>query len=257
LSARARKRFGQNFLADPRVITQIVGAVDPQPGEVIVEIGPGRAALTRPLLEAGAIIHALEIDRDLAAALRSEFGAHERLTIHQCDALHADPGELVGGHPYRLVGNLPYNISTPLLFHVLGLARPPRDMHFMLQYEVVRRIAAVPGSRAYGRLGVMCRNRCRATPLFTIGPESFSPAPAVQSGFIRLVPRGEPLSGTALESRLDRLVRTAFSTRRKTLRNSLRSLIPATAMEAAGVDPGLRAEQLSLEQFIALARQIG
>ena len=251
----ARKRFGQNFLTDDRVITQIIDTINPQPGEVILEIGPGRAALTQPLLESGAEIHVMEIDRDLAEALQSGMGRHERLTVHQCDALQTDPGAIAGGRPFRLVGNLPYNISTPLLFHVLEQELLPLDMYFMLQSEVVQRIAADPGGRDYGRLSVMCQNLCHVTPLFEISPASFEPRPKVQSRFIRMVPRDEPLSGARLEKSLDAVVRAAFSMRRKTLRNSLRSLLSEQAIAGAGIDAGLRAEQLSLEQFIALARQ--
>jgi 16S rRNA (adenine1518-N6/adenine1519-N6)-dimethyltransferase len=253
---RARKRFGQNFLVDERIISQIIAAIDPRPGEIIVEIGPGRAALTGPLLESGPEIHALEIDRDLAAALRSGLGRHERLTVHQCDALQTDPGTITGDRAFRLVGNLPYNISTPLIFHVLEQERLPADMHFMLQSEVVQRIAAGPGSRDYGRLSVMCQNRCRVTPLFDIPPTSFEPRPKVQSTLVRMVPRDESVSGAHLEKSLDTVARAAFSMRRKTLRNSLRKVLSRAEIADAGIDAGLRAEQLSLEQFIALAGQI-
>ena len=256
MNQKPRKRFGQNFLTDERVIGQIIDTINPQPGEVILEIGPGRAALTRLLLESGAEIHALEIDRDLAGALQSGLGRHERLIIHQCDALQAVPGTIAGGRLFRLVGNLPYNISTPLLFHVLDQELLPLDMHFMLQSEVVQRMAAGPGGRDYGRLSVMCQNRCHVTPLFEISPGSFEPRPKVQSRFVRMVPRDEPMSGVHLEQSLDAVVRAAFSMRRKTLRNSLRKLLPEQAIARAGIDAGLRAEQLDLRQFIALARQI-
>ncbi len=250
---KARKRFGQNFLADAEVIAQIVAAIAPRPGELLIEIGPGRGALTRPLLESGASVHALEIDRDLARGLQAELGQIPRLAVHQGDALQVNTGDIAQGRPYRLVGNLPYNISTPLLFHVLDQEHLPADMHFMLQSEVVDRIAARPGSRDFGRLSVMCQNRCRVTPLFGISPESFEPRPKVHSRLIRLDPRQHSLSGPALEPALARVVRTAFSMRRKILRNSLSSLFTEQEIRNSGTDPALRPEQVSVAQFIALA----
>ncbi|NIP17469.1 MAG: 16S rRNA (adenine(1518)-N(6)/adenine(1519)-N(6))-dimethyltransferase RsmA [Xanthomonadales bacterium] len=254
---RARRRFGQNFLTDDRVIGRIVEAIDPGPGDLILEIGPGRGALTAPLVASGAEVHALEIDRDLARALSEDSTLSGRLTVHECDALKVNTGDIAGGRPYRLAGNLPYNISTPLLFHVLEQDLLPRDMHFMLQNEVVVRIAAAPGGRDYGRLSVMSQNRCRVTPLFTIGPESFQPRPRVQSRLVRMEPLAEPLSGAGLIEPLASVVKAAFAMRRKTLRNSLCSLFGEDELLRAGVDPGLRAEQVGLEQFIALAGLLG
>lgn len=254
MSRLARKRFGQNFLVDHAVIRRIIDTIGPVAGDLLIEIGPGHGAITTPLLDSGAELMVVEIDRDLAMALQQRYSQQPLLTIRQADALQTDFGELAGGRPYRLVGNLPYNISTPLVFHVLGLAQPPLDMHFMLQKEVVERLAAAPGGKDYGRLGVMCQNRCEVTPLFTIGPDAFEPAPRVESMFVRLRPRGEPVSGHALLDPLDRVVRAAFSKRRKTLRNSLAGLLTEAQMTEVDIDPGLRAEQLSLEDFIQLAR---
>ena len=252
----ARKRFGQNFLIDENVIRRITKTIAPADGELIIEIGPGRAALTRSLLERSADIAVVEIDRDLARDLEQRFSDQQGLSIHNQDALRTDFGAVAGGRRYRLVGNLPYNISTPLIFHVLKLKHPPVDMHFMLQKEVVTRMAAGPGGRDYGRLSVMCRNRCNVTPLFDVGPESFDPRPRVTSGFVRLEPLETPVSGLDMESSLEQVVRQAFSQRRKTLRNSLSALLTPEQISLANADPGTRAEQLSLEQFIALAQQL-
>ncbi len=251
---RARKRFGQNFLVDPQVIARIVDAIAPEPGQRIVEIGPGQAALTASLAASGADLTLLEIDRDLAAALRQRFGNATNVSVLQQDALHADFTELLGSGPFRVVGNLPYNISTPLLFHVLGWSAQIRDLHCMLQREVVERMAAEPGGKDWGRLSIMCQLRCVVTPLFSVPPEAFQPAPRVHSGFVRLVPHAHPPVQIADPDRFERLVVQAFSQRRKTLRNSLRGMLAADSIAAAGIDPGLRPEALGLEQFAALAK---
>jgi 16S rRNA (adenine1518-N6/adenine1519-N6)-dimethyltransferase len=253
---RPRKRFGQNFLHDAQVIEQIVACIAPRPCDLLVEIGPGQAALTRPLLDSGAELHLIEIDRDLVAQLQGLFAAQPRVTVHACDALRADLAELTAGRPFRLVGNLPYNISTPLIFHVLQWHELIEDMHFMLQKEVVERMAAPPGGHAYGRLSVMTQFRCEVTPLFEVRPESFTPAPAVHSGVVRLRPLDEPPVDAGCESNFASVVGAAFTQRRKTLRNSLRALLTPAQIEAAGVDPGERAEQLSLSQFAALSRTL-
>jgi 16S rRNA (adenine1518-N6/adenine1519-N6)-dimethyltransferase len=253
---RPRKRFGQNFLHDAQVIEQIVACIAPRSDDLLVEIGPGQAALTRPLIASGAELHLVEIDRDLVAQLRSLFAAQRRVTVHACDALRTDLPELTGNRPFRLVGNLPYNISTPLIFHVLKWHGLVRDMHFMLQKEVVERMAASPGSHAYGRLSVMTQFRCEVTPLFDVAPESFRPVPAVHSSVVRLEPLAETPVDAGSESEFARVVSAAFSQRRKTLRNSLRALLTPVQLEAAGVDPGARAEQLSLSQFAALSRAL-
>jgi 16S rRNA (adenine1518-N6/adenine1519-N6)-dimethyltransferase len=252
---RARKRFGQNFLTDAAVIMRIVGAISPRSDDVILEIGPGQAALTRHLVDAGARVHAIELDRDLAARLAKELGEPDNLVVHACDALEANLAALAGAGKYRLVGNLPYNISTPILFHILEQNPMPQDIHVMLQREVVERIVAAPGGKTYGRLSVMVQNLCVATPLLDIPPEAFDPRPRVDSTLLRLQPREKPLA-TAAYSAFDRVVRAAFAKRRKTLRNGLSGLLDEIAIQQAGVDPGQRAERLDIAQFDALARQL-
>lgn len=251
---KARKRFGQNFLTDASVVSRIVEAVAPRAGELIIEIGPGQAAMTRPLAESEAELMLLEIDRDLAARLRAEFAGYRNVTVHEGDALQTDFGSLAANRAFRLVGNLPYNISTPLLFHVLRWSEYIQDMHFMLQQEVVRRLAASPGGKAWGRLSIMCQYHCSVTPLFDVSPASFSPAPRVNSTVVRLVPHTVPPVQVEDFAVFERIVKQAFSQRRKTLRNSLRGLVDASTMEASGVDPGARAETIGLDGFAALAR---
>ncbi len=250
---KARKRFGQNFLTDSLIIRKIVDSIAPAPGQLLIEIGPGQAALTRPLADSGAELHLVEIDRDLAARLEREFQGNPNVTVHVGDVLKTDFGEITGGRPFRLVGNLPYNISTPLLFHVLQWSDLLIDMHFMLQQEVVERMAAMPGNKAWGRLSIMCQYRCEIAPLFTVRAESFTPVPKVQSGIVRLVPHREPPVRIDSLDAFQRLVIQAFSMRRKTLRNSLRGLLSAAVIESAGIDPGLRPETLSLQQFADLS----
>jgi len=254
LKHKARKRFGQNFLHDQEVIDRIIASIAPRSTDLLVEIGPGQAALTRPLLESGAELHLIELDRDLVAQLENQFAGHPNLTIHSCDALRANLPELTGNRPFRLIGNLPYNISTPLIFHVLQWSDLVVDMHFMLQKEVVERMAAAPGSRTYGRLSVMTQFRSNVIPLFDVPPESFSPAPRVHSSIVRLQPLKEPPFDAGPFDKLSTVVTAAFSMRRKTLRNSLRSVLTEDQILTAGIDPGQRAEQLSLSQFAALAR---
>lgn len=250
---QARKRFGQNFLHDRHVIERIVAAIRPQTTDTIVEIGPGLAALTRPLLERIPHLHVVELDRDLVARLRAEFPP-ERLTIHEGDALKFDFSSL--GPDLRVVGNLPYNISSPLLFHLAEFAGQIRDMHFMLQKEVVWRMAAVPDSADYGRLSVMLQARFRVEKLFIVPPGAFTPAPKVDSAIVRLTPL--PAAEIAwqsreLQERFATVVAHAFSMRRKTLRNNLKGLISAEAMTAIDIDPGRRAESLSVADFAHLA----
>jgi 16S rRNA (adenine1518-N6/adenine1519-N6)-dimethyltransferase len=250
---QARKRFGQNFLTDPFLVQRIINTINPVAGELILEIGPGQAAISRPLAQSAAELHLLEIDRDLAARLQTLFNPNGRVRVHTGDALSVDFSEIVNRKPFRLVGNLPYNISTPLLFHVLQWNELIIDMHFMLQQEVVRRMAAVPGSKAWGRLSVMCQYYCEVTPLFSVPPEAFTPAPRVQSMFVKLVPHDQPPVMIKDMAMFERLVSQAFSMRRKTLRNSLRGMLDADMIESAGIDPGLRPEQLGLAQFAALS----
>ena len=253
---RPRKRFGQNFLHDQGVIGRLVATIAPRPGETFIEIGPGHGALTRPLLATGAAVTAIEIDRDLAAELRDALGATPGFTLVEADALKADLGAVAGGGPFRLVGNLPYNISTPLLFHALTWRAAITDMHFMLQKEVVDRMAAAPGGKTYGRLSVMCQFACRVEPLFPVRPGAFTPPPAVESRIVRLVPHAQAPADPGDEGALDDIVRQAFSMRRKTLQNSLRGLLDADAIRSAGIDPGERPERLGLEAFAALARAL-
>ena len=256
LRHKARKRFGQNFLHDQQVIDRIISSIAPQATDLLIEIGPGQAALTRPLLESGAELHLIELDRDLVARLEEQFAGHSNVIIHSCDALKADLPELTGHRPFRLIGNLPYNISTPLIFHVLQWNDLVTDMHFMLQKEVVDRMAATPGSRTYGRLSVMTQFRAEVRPLFDVPPESFSPVPKVRSSIVRLQPLPEPPVDAGSFDKLTKVVTAAFSMRRKTLRNSLRRVLTEEQIIGAGIDPGQRAEQLSLSQFAALARSL-
>jgi 16S rRNA (adenine1518-N6/adenine1519-N6)-dimethyltransferase len=249
-----RKRFGQNFLHDPGTIARILAAIAPKPGDRLVEIGPGRGAITQGLLTAAGRLDVVEIDRDLIPQLADRFPPQTGLTIHNADALAFDfcvlcpPGERL-----RLVGNLPYNISTPLLFHFLEQTHCIQDMHLMLQKEVVERIAADPGRRDYGRLTVGIQAYCRVDPLFTIGPGAFTPAPKVDSAFLRLTPY-RPLPHPVLDpSTLTRLVAQAFSQRRKTLRNTLKGALPPGSLEEQGIDPGQRAEEIPVETYIRLA----
>ena len=245
----ARKRFGQNFLVDRGVIAAIVATIAPQRSDTLVEIGPGLGALTEPLLARLDHLHVVEIDRDLIARLHRQH-APEMLTVHAGDALAFDFATI--GSDLRLVGNLPYNISTPLLFHLAEYGGIVRDMHFMLQKEVVERMAAEPGGKDYGRLSVMLQARCAVIPLFTIGPGAFRPPPKVESAVVRLVPLARP-PDIADPVVFARLVAAAFAQRRKTLRNGLKGLLTAEAIAGLGVDPGTRAEQLGLDAFVRLA----
>jgi 16S rRNA (adenine1518-N6/adenine1519-N6)-dimethyltransferase len=251
---RARKRFGQHFLHDPGVLARIVAAIDPKPGQRVVEIGPGRGALTFPLLERCKRLEVIEIDRDLIPALRARAAGAGELVVHEADVLDVDFAALHGGGaPLRVCGNLPYNISTPLLFHLLESRSAITDMHFMLQKEVVDRIVAPPGSKTYGRLTVMLAAACRAEGLFRVGRGAFQPPPAVDSAVVRLVPHAADPFPMPDPDRFARVVAAAFSMRRKTLRNSLRGLIDAAQFAAAGIDAGRRPETLAPAEFASLA----
>jgi 16S rRNA (adenine1518-N6/adenine1519-N6)-dimethyltransferase len=252
---RARKRFGQHFLHDPAVIERIVSAIEPAAADHLVEIGPGRGALTRALLAAhSASLDAVEVDRDLAQALQAELAGTASFTLHRADALEFDFAALSAarGARLRLVGNLPYNISTPLLFHLLASAAALRDMHVMLQREVAARITALPGGAAYGRLTVMLAPWIRAQRLFDVGPGAFQPAPRVWSAVVRLEVLREPAFGVS--PRYAAIVAAAFSHRRKTLRNALKGLVSAAEIEACGLNPGARPETLAAGAYNALAR---
>lgn len=248
---RARKRFGQNFLRDPNTIRRIVAAIGPKPGEHLVEIGPGLGALTEPLIEAAGQLTAIELDRDLAARLRQRFPA-ERLRLIEADALRFDFATLPA--PLRVVGNLPYNVSTPLLFHLAEYADRIADMTFMLQKEVVERMAAAPDSAAYGRLSVMLQQRFAVRKCFDVPPGAFVPTPKVTSSIVRLTPLPEGTHTLEDPERFSRLVAAAFNQRRKTLRNALKASIPDLALFVqAGIDPNARAETLAVEDFVRLA----
>ncbi len=248
-----RKRFGQHFLHDPAIISRIVSAINPQPSETLVEIGPGRGAITLPLLRAAGRLHVVELDRDLVGPLAALCRDAGKLTLHNADALRVDFCGLVPATTLRVVGNLPYNISTPLLFHLLAQSRCIADMHFMLQKEVVDRLAATPGSGQYGRLSVMVQYRCAVTPLFNIGAGAFQPPPRVESAFVRLVPYTSPPVTVRDEGLLATVVQQAFAQRRKTLRNALKGLFEEHEIRDLGIDPSARAEVLGIGDFAALA----
>ena len=252
----ARKRFGQHFLHDRSVLDRIVEALAPQPEQALLEIGPGRGALTERLVSRSRTLDAVEIDRDLAALLRERFGSATGFELHECDALEFDLAALAQrrGQRLRVIGNLPYNISTPLLFHIAAAHEHVDDLHVMLQKEVIDRIAAEPGSSEYGRLTVMLAPWFETRHLFDVGPGAFTPAPRVWSAVARLTVRREP--AFAVPRAYARTVSAAFSQRRKTLRNALRSLLDIEGIKAAGVDPGVRPETLSPAQFAALAAQV-
>ena len=246
----ARKRFGQNFLVDRHYIDRIVAAVNPQPDDNIVEIGPGLGALTRPLLERVRRLTVIEIDRDLAARIAGELAA-DRLTLHQVDALRFDFATLGGA--LRVIGNLPYNISSPLLFHLSRYEASLRDLTVMLQREVVQRMAAAPATPEYGRLSVMLQCRFRVERLFSVPPGAFRPAPKVESAVARLEPLRAARPAIADEALFAEVVAAAFGQRRKTLRNALQRWATAQELEAAGVDPGARGETLAVGDFVRLA----
>ena len=252
----ARKRFGQHFLHDRSVLDRIVSEVAPQPGQALVEIGPGRGALTERLVGKSRTLDAVEIDRDLAALLRQRYAGAAGFQMHETDALDFDFAALsrARGGRLRVIGNLPYNISTPLLFHVVAAHEHIDDMHVMLQKEVIDRIVAAPGSGEYGRLTVMLAPWIEARHLFDVGPGAFTPAPRVWSAVARLSVRREP--AFAVPGTFARTVSAAFSQRRKTLRNALKSLMDAQSIVSAGIDPGVRPETLSPAQFAALAERV-
>jgi len=253
---RAKKQLGQHFLHDAGIIERIVRAIDPQPGDHLVEIGPGQGALTVPLLRRHGALTAIEFDRDLLPGLdriRAEYGA---LEVINADVLAVDLGRLAGTKQIRLVGNLPYNISSPILFHALDHAAGIQDMHFMLQKEVVDRMAAGPGSKVYGRLSVMLQAFAQVTPLFEVPPGAFRPPPKVDSAIVRMLPRAAGSIGVDDAGMFSNVVKAAFAQRRKTLRNALSALADADTIGAAGVDPGARAEDIAVAQFVRLANDL-
>lgn len=250
---RPRKRFGQHFLHDPGVVRRIVDAIDPRPDDTLVEIGPGLGVLTRPLLSRSGTLDVVEIDRDLAARLEESFGPESGLRVHRADALVFDFPSL--GHSdgrLRVVGNLPYNVSTPLLFHLLAAAEHIQDMVFMLQREVAERLAAVPGGRDYGRLSVMTQACCTVALLFRVGPGAFRPPPQVSSAVVRLVPNPARPRGARARGLME-VTRSAFAQRRKTLRNALQDVMTVPQLTGIGIDPSARAETLSVADFLRMA----
>ncbi len=251
---RPRKRFGQHFLHDHNILAKIVHAIAPAPDDELVEIGPGRGALTLQLIPHCNHLTAIELDRDLADYLTRHERLRERLRLINTDALKFDFGALGdASRALRIVGNLPYNISTPLLFHLLKNVSRIRDMHFLLQKEVVDRLVAAPGGKDYGRLSVMIQYHCRAERLFDVPPGAFSPPPRVDSSVVRLTPHEQPRVIATDPGHFEKVVRQAFSQRRKTLRKSLKGFVGEAQFERAGIAPALRPEQLSVADFVALS----
>jgi len=252
----ARKRFGQNFLSDPNIIRKIIDAIRPAADDRMVEIGPGLGAMTEPLMARLDHLHVVEIDRDLIARLKTAHSP-DKLTIHEGDALKFDFGSLVAdGAPLRVVGNLPYNISTPILFHLADYAEQVKDMTFMLQKEVVMRMVGSPGTEEYGRLSVMLQYRFNMFRMFDVPPGAFRPAPKVMSSIVRMVPKPRVECTATDEALLGKIVTAAFGQRRKTLRNTLREFLDESGFAALGIDPGLRGERLSMEAFVGIANYV-
>jgi 16S rRNA (adenine1518-N6/adenine1519-N6)-dimethyltransferase len=251
-----KKRFGQHFLHDAGIIARIVRAIGPHPGDRMVEIGPGDGALTAPLLRELGKLTVIELDRDLLPRLESLPAQGQSLSIIQADVLKVDFRTLAANMPLRVVGNLPYNISTPILFHCLDHIDTIRDMHFMLQREVVERMAAAPGSKTYGRLSVMLQLACEVESLIDVPARAFEPPPKVESAVVRLRPRPAAERPTQHIDVIARIVRAAFGQRRKTLANALREVANVAEIEAAGIDPRARAEQVAPQGYVALAEVI-
>jgi 16S rRNA (adenine1518-N6/adenine1519-N6)-dimethyltransferase len=251
---RARKRFGQHFLTDPGVIDAILHSIHATKDDVVVEIGPGQGAITAALAASAGHLHAVELDRDLAARLRRQYDGVANVTIHEGDALAFDFASL--GDRLRIVGNLPYNISTPLLFHLLKVRDRILDMHFMLQKEVVDRMAAAPGSKAYGRLGIMLGCHLNIESLFDVDRSAFDPPPEVTSAVVRLDPLPPGSFRIDDEALLSKIVTSAFMKRRKTIRNALKDVVAIQDLEVVGIDPGLRPEQISIRKYVELSNHL-
>lgn len=251
-----RKRFGQHFLHDAGILRKIVQAISPQHDDNLVEIGPGEGALTLPLLRAAGHLTAIELDRDLVPRLRASAEGVGELDIINADVLTVDFAKLATRGPLRVVGNLPYNISSPILFHCLDHIDAIEDMHFMLQKEVVERMAAAPGSKVYGRLSVMLQLVCRVDPLLNVPPGAFRPPPKVDSAVVRLTPRAIAERPTADGALIARIVKAAFGQRRKTLSNALANVVSPEQIVAAGIEPRVRAEQLAPAAFVELAQVV-
>jgi 16S rRNA (adenine1518-N6/adenine1519-N6)-dimethyltransferase len=250
---KARKRFGQNFLVDGNIIERIVRSIAPKETDKLVEIGPGQGAITELLIQRCPSLTAVELDRDLIPLLEFKFRDYPDFKIIERDALKFDFGEFAGESPLRIVGNLPYNISTPLLFHLLSFKSKVQDMHFMLQKEVVDRLGASPGTKSYGRLTVMVQYYCRVQGLFPVPPQSFRPAPKVESAIVRLIPHSKIPYIAEDEKLLERIVNVAFQQRRKTLRNALKPLFPDLDPDQLPVDASRRPETLSVQEFVLLS----
>lgn len=251
---KARKRFGQNFLVDQSVIDRIIRSVAAGPHDNLVEIGPGQGALTAQLIEQCPGLHVIELDRDLVPNLLAQFAKHSEFKIHNVDALKFDYRTLATpDNPLRIVGNLPYNISTPLMFHLLSYQDLVVDMHFMLQKEVVQRLCASHGEKHYGRLGIMMQYHCQVDYLFDVPPNAFSPAPKVDSAVVRLRPYASPPIVADNPEHFAGLVNRAFQQRRKTLRNTLKSDIEGIDPNTLPIDLSLRAEAISIDQFVQLS----
>ena len=257
MAHKPRKRFGQNFLHDKMIIQRIVNSINPRQGDHIVEIGPGEGALTELVLDKIGEIDVVELDRDLIPLLKIRFVLNDGLNIHQADALKFDFCQLQKGEKkIRIIGNLPYNISTPLLFHLFDSSHCIHDMHFMLQKEVVDRIVAKPGDSAYGRLSIMLQYYCHADYVFTVKPGAFRPAPKVDSAIVRLVPHDKPPVEIDNFDEFSKLVNFSFTQRRKTLRNILKGKLEVAQIEALGIEPTIRPERLSLEDFTKISNLI-
>ena len=259
MNARPKKSFGQHFLHERRYIDRIVGAIAPKDGDTVVEIGPGEGALTLPLLAVAHRLTAIELDTDLIPSLRERAKAVGELRVIQSDVLKVDLTALaaeLGAARLRIAGNLPYYISSPILFHCVEHAAAIQDMHFMLQKEVVDRMAAEPGSKTYGRLSVMLQLACRVVPLFDVPPGAFRPPPKVDSAVVRLIPLTPEERHDAGPSRVEAVVKAAFAQRRKTLANGLKQLMDADAIRGVGIDPGARAETLAPGDFVRLAKAL-
>ncbi|RJG02145.1 16S rRNA (adenine(1518)-N(6)/adenine(1519)-N(6))-dimethyltransferase RsmA [Noviherbaspirillum sedimenti] len=250
-----RKRFGQNFLTDDGVLHDIIRTIDPQADDAMVEIGPGLAAMTRLLLDSLGQLHVVELDRDLVARLQKNFDP-TRLVVHSADALQFDFSSIPrpAGKKLRVVGNLPYNISSPLLFHLAQIASQVQDQHFMLQKEVVERMVAEPGSKAFGRLSVMLQWRYHMELMFVVPPTAFDPPPRVDSAIVRMIPLQNPLPCD--QASLEKVVTKAFSQRRKVIRNCLAGMFTEAELIDAGIDPQARPEAVPMPQFVALGRRL-
>ena len=257
MSHTPRKRFGQNFLRDESVIASIAKAVSPAESDHLIEIGPGEGALTEALITSGCQLDAIELDRDLRTRLLAAFSTHPRFTLHSADALAFEFNDLAAaGEKLRVVGNLPYNISTPLIFKLLDTASIIEDMHFMLQLEVVERLAATPGSKDWGRLGVMAQFQCEVEHLFNVPPEAFYPPPKVQSAVVRLTPYSTSPFPDMDRADFAQVVTQAFSQRRKTLRNNFKGKLNDPDWEALEIDPAARAETLTINDFITITHRL-